>query len=147
MNTEDCMYIHGSSEKSCLCLKVFVGKGVVAEKESTPFPLWATLSQSPLQNGHLLAAFVTLGAWLLSAWMQQAERNGSADVLRNCWRIVISMVLMQGMWTMSIGGGVQAYASVAVSGINSKHLVESKALSLPVLLLHSPLWARSYRFF
>lgn len=40
---------------------------------------------------------------------------------------------------MSIGGGVQAYASVAVSGINSKHLVESKALSLPVLLLHSPL--------
>lgn len=39
---------------------------------------------------------------------------------------------------MSIGGGVQAYAS-AVSGINGKHLVESKALSLPVLLLHSPL--------
>lgn len=48
---------------------VFVEKGLLVEKESAPWTLWAMLYHSPLQTEHMLAAFVAWGAWLLFTQM------------------------------------------------------------------------------
>lgn len=71
------------------------GRGVVAGKESAPWPSWAMLSVPALQARHLPAAFVMLGARLLFAGVREAGRGGSADVHGGCWRAAFSVVLVQ----------------------------------------------------
>jgi len=94
------MYVRSSPEQSCSCLKVFVGKGVVAETESTPRVLSLVgdaLSVPARQTGHQPTAFVALGGERGCCLLECRKREGvgSAGILRNCWRIVISVALMQ----------------------------------------------------
>lgn len=64
---------------------LFVETGLLVEKESAPWTLWAMLYQSPLQTAHMLAAFVAWGAWLLFAQMWGAEGTEGQMYLQSCY--------------------------------------------------------------
>lgn len=147
LSTADCTDTQ-FGEKSCLCCKNWWERGWWRERNRLlgPRSLWAMLCGSLLCRpsvswaGHLLAAF---GARLLLA---QTREGGRA--VRMCLDSAGELLFL-GAWCRRrkpqphvAGWGCKAQASVSIAAkINTKHLVESKALSL-VSLLCSPLGKR-----